>query len=73
MVLRLASTAVQHPSPQLQPKQPFFALMSFCSVTDSIFPLISRPFEAESFAGSSARCTAASWLLCRMETSASDV
>ena len=37
MVLRLASTAVQHQSPQLRSKQPFFALMSFwsfCSVTD---------------------------------------
>ena len=37
MVLRLASTAVQNQSPQLQPKQPFLSLMSFwsfCSVTD---------------------------------------
>ena len=73
MVLRLASTAVQHQSPQLQPKQPSLDWCHFVAGLLAIFAGILNLFKAESIAGSSARCTAASWLLCPMEMSASDV
>ena len=73
MVLRLASTAAQHQSPQLQPKQPSLHWCHFVAGLIAIVAGILILFKAESIAGSSARCTAASWLLCLMEMSASDV
>ena len=58
---------------QLQPKQPSLHWCHFVAGLIAIFAGILNLFKAESIAGSSARCTAASWLLCPMEMSASDV
>ena len=45
VVLRLASTAVQHQSPQLQPKQPSLHWCHFVAGLLAIFALIIRPFQ----------------------------